>query len=165
MTDQTNQPDTTSRLEALLNDHGTNKVRELIAAASPHPFQLTEPMKARIVALASLGLNLNSMAKALGMNRDTFWKWRKEYPGIDECIAEGRMLGAARVIELSWSAAQNTRDNARNQELARLHRIFKTEEVQGEEGTDETGKREIGFTVTIVEKDKATLKPDKDSGL
>lgn len=130
----------------------TDVLQHIQAQWLHHDFDHTDvPTQHRIMALASVGCTIKGIAAGVGLSERQFNVQRKAHPEIDKYIAWGRHVGEMKVRSLTWDAATNIRDNARSQELARLHRMFETEESPDTEGAriEETP---AGWTLTVIKK-------------
>ena len=114
---------------------------------------LTDACRERLKALGAHGLSMKLIAQSFGMNMDTFRDYVQANPEIEDRINEGRAMAVSVVMNETWDAALDKNDNARNQELARLHRIFKTEEVaNGDPDSPDATHPSNGFTITVINK-------------
>lgn len=121
---------------------------------------LTDERKKQIVEAASKGKNLTAIAIIIGLRPNTLTLKRKEDPEIDELIAEGKAKLSAMLMDISFRAINDPRDKSRNQELARLHRIAKTEEIEYGATTEEFAPS--GFTIEIIP-NKKPVDPSTES--
>jgi hypothetical protein len=113
------------------------------------PRWVPTPYKDKIIELASQGLFDKDIAVACDITHKKFCEKKHEYPEIDEWLQEGRRSGRTRMIRMSWDIVQDKKDPARNQEIARLHRLLKTE-AEGIELTQIKDGSVGGFTVQIL---------------
>jgi hypothetical protein len=114
-------------------------------------WELTDEHRSTLVTAGRMGYRLIDIGPLVGLARTTFERKRSENPEIDDLIEEGRRQLRAQLLELSFSTLDNPRDPARNQELARLHRIAKTEEPDSAKNSDEDSAFN-GFEIIIRKK-------------
>jgi hypothetical protein len=125
------------------------------------PFELTDEVRKTIVEAAKKGLLEKDIAAAIGLiDPNHFSNFiKKNFPEIDELIAEGRRQGRQILMDLSWEIIRNVRDPARAQEIQRLNRRLKTEEPESV-GVDADGRGVSEITFRVIEKKPAEPKAE-----
>lgn len=66
---------------------------------------ITQEGLAKITELAGNGLLTVGIAKSIGVDPSTFWRWRKEYSQIDEAIIKGIPLSVEKVEDALFKNA------------------------------------------------------------
>ena len=163
MTDSSNTtPEVTANTESkpVFMRHGKPWVApQGFGGAIPRkPYVVAEDDYEAIVHYASYGMRERDIAAKLGWTHKLFTNRRNTHLEIQEALDEGRRIGRLRLNNISWDAINDKKDPARNQELARLHRIFKSEEADKAADSDENGGVG-GFIVQIIPNNKA---PDSE---
>lgn len=112
---------------------------------------LTDERRQTIITAAKMGYRIKDIGPLVGIAATTFDTKKREIPEIDDLIEEGRRQGREKLITLSHDIVFDPafrRDSARNQELARLHRMVKTEEPESAAESDD--QTQLGFTIKVI---------------
>jgi hypothetical protein len=119
---------------------------------------LTDEKRAAIIEAAKNGSRICDIGPIVGCAPNTFERKKREIPEIDDLIEEGRRQGRAELLQLSRTIITNPRDPARNQELARLHRLLKSEQPETAKDSDEKGVF-TGYDIVLIKKDSSNSEP------
>lgn len=148
-----------ARKNSLLEAFTTDVMNHIEDGWLNHEFVFDEATQLKVMTLAATGMNLEGIAAGIGIGKSHFKELRgkEKDPNqvINRCIQVGRYVGKMKLLEKSWAAVDNLRDNSRPQELARLYKLLEAEDANVTEGA-KIEKTAEGFTLTVIEKKEST---------